>query len=85
MARRTSKRRTIKVPIHVNLPLSLLEQIDEVALNRSGFIKKACEAQVHGDVETVTMASTRQLMAALAARDDVDDTLSKLLIVMLSN
>ena len=75
--------RNIKVPIHVNIPLKVLQQVDEVAVNRSGYITKALQMRLDGNGATVEEASTRQLMAALAQRDDVDHTLSLLLFAML--
>jgi len=80
-----SKKRTVKVPIHVSIPLSLLERVDDVAANRSGYIVKALKMRLDGGGDSVEEASTRQLMAALAQRDDVDDTLSLLLFAMLKH
>jgi len=80
-----SKKRTMRVPIHVSVPLGLLERVDEVAANRSGYIVKALKMRLDGGGDSVEEASTRQLMAALAQRDDVDDTLSLLLFAMLKH
>jgi len=80
-----SKKRTVKVPIHVSIPLSLLERVDDVAANRSGYIVKALKMRLDGGGDSVEEATTRQLMAALAQRDDVDDTLSLLLFAMLKH
>jgi len=75
----------VKVPIHVSIPLSLLERVDDVAANRSGYIVKALKMRLDGGGDSVEEATTRQLMAALAQRDDVDDTLSLLLFAMLKH
>lgn len=75
--------KNIKVPVHVNIPLKVLQQVDDIAVNRSGYITKALQMRLDGDGNTVEEASTRQLMAALAQRDDVDHTLSLLLFAML--
>lgn len=77
------KKRQVKVPIHVNIPLKVLDAVDEVAVNRSGYITKALQMRLHGDGGSIEDTSTRQLMAALAARPDVDPTLRLLLRAML--
>ena len=80
-----SKKRDIKVPIHVNIPLNILQDVDDVAANRSGYITKAIQMRLRGDGNSIEEASTRQLMAALAQRDDVDHTLALLLFAMLKH
>lgn len=81
----SKKRRPLRVPIHVSMELGILDKIDEKASNRSGWINKACQMRLAGDGQKVVDASTRQLMAALAQRDDVDHTLALLLFAMLKN
>jgi metal-responsive CopG/Arc/MetJ family transcriptional regulator len=74
----------MKVPVHVTLPYSLLKELDTETKNRSRFIAKAVRARLDGGSgATIEDATTRQLMAALAQREDVDRTLSQLLLVML--
>jgi len=41
--------------------------------------------RLDGNGDSIEEASTRQLMAALAQRDDVDDTLALLLFAMLKH
>ena len=77
------KKRTVKVPIHVNIPLKVLDRLDDVAANRSGYITKAIMMRLDGDGGSIEDSTTRQLMAALAARPDVDPTLRLLLRAML--
>lgn len=79
------KKKSVRVPIHVNIPLPILERLDEVAANRSGFITKAIRMRLDGDGGSIEDSTTRQLMAALAQRDDVDHTLSLLLFAMLKH
>ena len=80
-----SRKRAVRVPIHVSIPLGLLERVDDVAANRSGFIVKALKMRLDGDGDSIEEASTRQLMAALAQREDVDATLALLLFAMLAD
>ena len=74
----------IKIPINIRLPMRMLQDIDELTNNRSKFIRVAIEDKLSSDATTISDVSTRQLMAALAARDDVDETLSLLLYAMLN-
>lgn len=80
-----SRKRAVRVPIHVSIPLGLLERVDDVAANRSGFIVKALKMRLDGDGDSIEEASTRQLMAALAQREDVDATLALLLFAILAD
>ena len=75
----------IKVPIHVSIPYALLERLDSITANRSGYIVKSLKMRLDGNGDSIEEASTRQLMAALAQRDDVDDTLALLLFAMLKH
>ena len=85
MKRRTTKR---TAPIHVTIPVRLLEDFDETLRynqSRSAKITQLLEAYLNGDgSNTIRHASTRQLMAALHARDDVDETMKHLLLQILT-
>lgn len=73
------------IPINIRLPAGIIKEVDDVARNRSAFIRAAIRKHLSDDAPTIADASIRQLMAALADRPDCDDTLSKLLYVMLKN
>lgn len=81
----SKNRRFLKVPIHVTIPINILESIDAVTNNRSKFIVSAVTDKLHSDISTITDSTTRQLMAALTARDDCDPTLARLLRIMLAD
>ena len=85
MKRRSKQRMTA---IHVSIPVRLLEDFDEtLSFSQSRSAKIAALLRAHletGAAPTVSMMSTRQLMAALTARDDVDDTMKTLLLQILA-
>tara|TARA_Y100001937_G_C7120124_1_gene332165 strand:+ start:472 stop:714 length:243 start_codon:yes stop_codon:yes gene_type:complete len=77
--------RRLMVPIHIRIPMRMLEEIEEASGSRSHFIRTAITKHLNDDAPTVADAGTRQLMAALVNRDDVDSTLRLLLKAMLEN
>ena len=85
MRRRTKQRMTA---IHVSIPVRVLEDFDEtLRLNQSRSAKITSLIQQDlQDVEGLTVrgASSRNLIAALTARDDVDDTMKTLLLQILT-
>jgi len=85
MKRRSKQRMTA---IHVSIPVRLLEDFDEtLTFSQSRSAKIAALLRSHlenGAAPTVTMMSTRQLMAALTSREDVDDTMKVLLLQILT-
>lgn len=74
--------------IHVSIPVRVLEDFDETLRfnqSRSAKITALIVAKLNGTLETsVTDSTTRQLMAALTAREDVDDTMKTLLLQILA-
>ena len=85
MKRRTKQRMTA---IHVSIPVRLLEDFDEtLRFNQSRSAKISTLMYDHINIDTsstIRGASTRQLMAALHARDDVDETMKHLLLQILT-
>ena len=85
MKRRSKQRMTA---IHVSIPVRLLEDFDEtLAFSQSRSAKIAALLRSHlgsGAATPVSMMSTRQLMAVLTSRDDVDDTMKALLLQILT-
>ena len=85
MKRRTKQRMTA---IHVSIPVRVLEDFDETlrfSQSRSAKITRLIHDDLNHDGSmTITDASTRQLMAALTSRDDVDDTMKTLLLQILA-
>ena len=83
--RRTKQRMTA---IHVSIPVRLLEDFDETlsfTQSRSAKISSLIKQAVEGeDYQSISEASTRQLMAALSSRDDVDGTMKTLLLQILT-
>jgi hypothetical protein len=83
------KRRT-KVhsrPIHVNIPISLLNDFDhELGFKepRSKLICSLMQNHIYGGGTFVKDASSRRLMAALTAREDIDETLKSLILQILA-
>ena len=75
--------------IHVSIPIRLLEDFDETLRfnqSRSAKIAKLIEASLNFETGlAISDATTRQLMAALTAREDVDDTMKTLLLQILAN
>jgi len=86
MKRRTKQRMTA---IHVSIPVRVLEDFDETLRfnqSRSAKITNLIQDNLNSDGSmTVTDATTRQLMAALHARDDVDMLIKSLLLQVLTN
>ena len=74
--------------IHVSLPIRLLRDFDDClryTQSRSGKIANLIRADLESEGgTTIIEASTRQLMAALHARDDVDETMKHLLLQILT-
>ena len=85
MKRRTKKRMTA---IHVNIPVRLLEDFDQTlsfSQSRSAKISFLMDQSLHGKHASVLEdISSRQLMAALTNRDDVDETMKTLLLQVLT-
>ena len=87
MKRRTKQRMTA---IHVSIPVRLLEDFDETLRfnqSRSAKISTLIQAELNSEERgsTIANASTRQLMAALHSRDDVDLLMKSLLLQVLTN
>ena len=86
MKRRTKQRMTA---IHVSIPVRLLEDFDETLRynqSRSAKISSLIHAELNSEAaSTIADASTRQLMAALHSRDDVDMLMKSLLLQVLTN
>jgi len=85
MKRRTKQRMTA---IHVSIPVRVLEDFDETLRfnqSRSAKITQLIQQDLQ-DVEGLTVrgASTRNLVAALTSREDVDDTMKTLLLQILT-
>jgi len=85
MKRRTKQRMTA---IHVSIPVRVLEDFDETLRfnqSRSAKITQLIQQDLQ-DVDGLTVrgASTRNLVAALTSRDDVDDTMKTLLLQILT-
>lgn len=85
MKRRTKQRMTA---IHISIPVRLLEDLDETlsfSQSRSAKISALIKKELDGDMsQTVSECSTRQLMAALHAREDVDPWFSRVLLEILT-
>ena len=85
MKRRTKQRMTA---IHVSIPVRVLEEFDQTlrwTQSRSAKITRLIQDDLNHDGSmTITDASTRQLMAALTSREDVDDTMKTLLLQILA-
>ena len=86
MKRRTKQRMTA---IHVSIPVRLLEDFDETLRfnqSRSAKISSLIHAELNSESgSTIADASTRQLMAALHSRGDVDMLMKSLLLQVLTN
>ena len=85
MKRRTKQRMTA---IHVSIPVRVLEDFDSTlrfSQSRSAKITRLIEDDLNDEgYSTIAEASTRQLMAALHAREDVDETMKHLLLQILT-
>ena len=83
-ARRVKKRFT---QIHVSIPVKLLEDFDETLRwkqSRSALIANLIQQHLACDQATIISSTTRQLIAALHARDDVEPLVKSLLLQILS-
>jgi metal-responsive CopG/Arc/MetJ family transcriptional regulator len=83
---RRAKNRTVKMSI--TMPLSIFNELERTlsyTQSRSKFISTAVSEKLDGEAsQTIPESSTRQLMAAITSRDDVDETLKHLLLQILS-
>ena len=73
--------------IHVSVPVKLLQEFDETIgyhHSRSKKISQLMEHHLTTDGMLIADASSRQLMAVLHGRDDVDDTMKILLLQILT-
>jgi len=74
--------------IHVSIPVRVLEEFDQTlrwTQSRSAKITRLIQDDLNDDGSmTISDASTRQLMAALTSREDVDDTMKTLLLQILA-
>jgi metal-responsive CopG/Arc/MetJ family transcriptional regulator len=86
-----SRKRSIdkSIPISVALPGSLVKRLDQeldYTSSRSKYVAKAIQHRLDEMTSSaVSDASTRQLMAALMARDDITKQLKTILEALLSN
>ena len=86
-----SRKRSIdkSIPISVALPGSLVKRLDQelsYQASRSKYVSKAIENRLNElESNAVSEASTRQLMAALKARDDISKQLKTILETILMN
>lgn len=83
-ARRTKTKFT---QIHVSIPVRLLEDLDETLAfkqSRSRLIAILIDNHLNDGYISVESMTTRQLMAALTAREECDETLKLLLLQILS-
>jgi metal-responsive CopG/Arc/MetJ family transcriptional regulator len=83
---RRAKNRTVKMSI--TMPLSIFNELERTlsyTQSRSKFISTAVSEKLDGEsTQSIPESSTRQLMAAITSRDDVDDTLKHLLLQILA-
>jgi len=86
MSRRRSADKHIAISIA--LPRSVVARLDQVLAykdSRSAYIARAITDRMNNlEASSVADAPSRQLMAALSSRDDVDSTLKHLLLRILS-
>ena len=86
-----SRKRSVdkSIPISVALPGSLVKRLDQelsYQASRSKYVAKAIENRLNEmSSSAVSDASTRQLMAALMAREDITKQLKTILEALLSN
>jgi metal-responsive CopG/Arc/MetJ family transcriptional regulator len=84
MRRAANPTRKISITIPGNL-FNELERTLSYSQSRSRFISSAIEEKLStGNIKTIHESTTRHLMAAITARDDVDETLKHLLLQILS-
>ena len=85
MKRRSKQRMTA---IHVSIPVRLLEDFDETLSfnqSRSAAISKLIKRELaEGNNQGIANASTRQLMAALSSRQDIEPWFSRVLLEILT-
>lgn len=85
MKRRTKQRMTA---IHVSIPVRLLEDFDETlsfSQSRSAAISRLIKKNLQdGNPQGISDASTRQLMAALSSREDIEPWFSRVLLEILT-
>ena len=77
MKRRSKQRMTA---IHVSIPVRLLEDFDETlgfTQSRSAKIASLITRELNSDTQGISDASSRQLMAALSSRADVEPWLQR--------
>ena len=85
MTARRSK--TKYTQIHVSIPVRLLEDFDELLsfkASRSKAIAHLMKKHIDGGYDGTPMMTSRQLMAMLTNRDDVDELLKTLLLQILT-
>jgi len=86
MSRRRSADKAI--PISIALPRSVVTRLDQVLSyndSRSAYIARAITDRLDEiGASSIGDAPTRQLMAALSSREDIDSTLRHLLLQILS-
>jgi metal-responsive CopG/Arc/MetJ family transcriptional regulator len=73
--------------IHVSIPVRLLEDFDELLsfkASRSKAIAYLMKQHVDGYYDDTPMMTSRQMMAALTSRDDVNDLVKALLLQVLT-
>jgi metal-responsive CopG/Arc/MetJ family transcriptional regulator len=84
MRRAANPTRKISITIPGNL-FNELERTLSYSQSRSRFISAAIDEKLSAaSAPSITESSTRQLMAALMNRDDVDETMRQLLLQILS-
>jgi metal-responsive CopG/Arc/MetJ family transcriptional regulator len=84
MRRAANPTRKISITIPGNL-FNELERTLSYSQSRSRFISAAIAEKLSGEsTQSILESTTRQLMAAITARDDVDETLKHLLLQILS-
>ncbi len=85
MKRRTKQRMTA---IHVSIPVRLLEDFDDTlsfSQSRSAKISRLISEDLAGErSQGISQASTRQLMAALSSREDIEPWFSRVLLEILT-
>jgi len=86
MSRRRSADKAI--PISIALPGSIVTRLDQVLSyndSRSAYITRAIQDRMNQlEASSIADAPTRQLMAALSSREDIDSTLRHLLLQILA-
>jgi metal-responsive CopG/Arc/MetJ family transcriptional regulator len=85
-----SRRRSVDkhIPISIALPRSVVARLDQVLAykdSRSAYIARAITDRLNQlEASSIADAPTRQLMAALSSREDIDSTLRHLLLQILA-